>query len=248
METPDDELFVARRKEHGLGPIVAHTIYLMNLATTDAEQLEKTIDAMVFCLRRAARLKIDYVVTHLGHRKVETEEERVLARTQVAASLTAASNLFLATPEAGISTPTILLENDSGHAGGTGGTPRAVAHIAKSYTGGLPIGICLDTCHIHAAGYDLSSEVGRETLLKEFDDEIGLSAIKVIHCNDSKGESGSHLDRHEHIGQGTIGSHGIGMLANHPYFSTIPWILETPGELSDDKRNLEAVRSLCKNQ
>lgn len=214
--------------------IVAHTGYLINLAG-EGDTLTKSIDALGDEIQRASLLGIDSLVLHPGShggRGLESGIERI------AESL----NQLLDRKQ----NPIILLETTAGQGHSIGHRFEHLGSIIDRISLQSKIGICIDTCHIFAAGYDFTEKNKLQSVIKEFDDLIGLKRLRLIHLNDSKRECGSRVDRHEHIGKGRIGTAGFRSLLNSPKLEHIPFILETPKFNDDeaDKMNLEALRKL----
>jgi deoxyribonuclease-4 len=141
----------------------------------------------------------------------------------------------------------LLLENTAGEKNSVGSSFEHIRGIMDGLEKNNRIGVCLDTCHAFAAGYELRTETGIEETLAQFDDQIGIKNLRVIHLNDSKGDRGSALDRHEHIGMGFIGEEGFRRILHHPVLSAVPLICETPVDnRRDDVGNIEKVRELAK--
>jgi len=236
------EAFIEHRSSSPVRFVVAHTMYLLNLASPDDALYERSIEALAEELVRAARLRLDAVVTHLGAH-VGSGEEQGIARIAAGVSL---ATRAAAARDAG--TPALLLENTAGSGTTIGGRFETLARILELSDTDQPLGICLDTAHAFAAGYDLASPHAVSETLADFDRTIGLSRLSLIHLNDSKYACGSHRDRHEHIGWGEIGRDGIGALLQHPSVEHVPVILETPKEVDGrkdaDQMNLAMVRAL----
>jgi len=220
----------------GIGPAVAHMPYLPNLASPREEVYEKSVHTLTAELERCGRLGIPVLVTHLGSHLgsgADAGIEREIAAIRSALS-TADSDTRL------------LLENTSGSAHSLGNRFEDIARILEGV--GMPdrTGVCFDTCHAFAAGYDIRTPDGLEETVDEFDRIIGAEHLWVIHLNDSKGGCGSGLDRHEHIGLGTIGEEGIRRILRHSLLGTLPLILETPvDDRRDDAENIRVVRRLA---
>lgn len=229
------EEFREQRKATDIWPVVVHLAYLPNLAASDDILYRKSILTLAEDFRHANRLGADFLVFHPGKAK-EAAFEQAVARV--------ADGVNLILEEIG--GPTVLLfENQAG--AGTemaGRLPRLGEMLAKvKYPD--RVGVCLDTCHAYAAGYNLATPSGWEETLTEFQGEIGLSALKLMHLNDSLGKLGSALDRHQHIGVGAIGLEGFKYLVNHPQLRRLPGILETPQQQpGDDLRNLALLRGM----
>jgi deoxyribonuclease-4 len=233
---PEDiESFTSRWEELKEFSIYAHSGYLINLAGK-GENLEKSIDAMADELRRAEALGVGSIVVHPGSHLGEGIDEGI---TQAALSIDRAYE------EAGDPPVEILLETTAGQGSSVGHSFSHLAGIISASKKGNKLNVCLDTCHIFAAGYDISNKQGLEKTIDEFDAEIGLQRLKLIHLNDSKRETGSRVDRHEHIGQGKIGPAGFKNFLNHAKLKSVPLILETPkSDENADRENLKRVRGM----
>ena len=229
--------FQAALDASGIGPVVDHMPYLPNLASPDDAIYEKSVVALTEELRRCDLLGVPYLVTHLGHHRgagTDAGQERVVA----------AINRALA--DAGVGGVMLLLENTAGEKNSVGTTVADLARIMDGIDAQGRIGICLDTCHAFAAGYDLRTATGVDAMFGEVDDQIGLEHLRVIHLNDSKGDLGGGLDRHEHIGLGSIGEEGFRHILRHPAVRGLPLICETPvDERRDDAGNIAKVRELA---
>ena len=228
------------REKYDLKPLVIHTNYLVNLASTTPAFLQKSVEAFRGEIERALALCAEYLVLHPGSFR-GTHREDGLLRT--AAAIRAASHgLDLAKGNL-----TILIENTAGAEFSLGGSFEQVAEVLDCLKGLIPVGACIDTCHTHVAGYDLITPEGMKATLEHLDETIGLSNVPVFHCNDAKAARGSKLDRHQHIGQGTIGLEPFRRLLNHPRLTRAAFVAETPiDEPGDDKRNVEALKKLVK--
>jgi len=218
-------------------PVAAHDSYLINLAASDPTTLEKSVAAFADELQRAAALKIPFLITHPGsHRGVGVEAglERFV------------ENMDRAIARSKTSTVTVLIENTAGQGTNLGSTFEEISFIIGESQHGDGLGVCFDTSHAFAAGYDLRTRATYEETFSQFDRIIGLERLKFFHINDSKRPLGSRVDRHQHIGKGEIGLAGFRLLLNDPRFRDHPMVLETPKgkELKEDKRNLKVLRSL----
>lgn len=223
------------RASAGITPVIIHTSYLVNLAASKDDIYIKSVESFGEELIRADLLEAEYIVLHPGSHSGWSREES-LERL----STTLIESVSRIKPKS-----VILLENVSGSGSAIGGKFSELAEIIMAT--GMPecFGICLDTCHAFGYGYDLSTVNGLDAVLQEIDETVGLEKLKLIHMNDSKGELGSRLDRHDHIGMGKIGLDGFRGIINHKELRDLPAILETPeDEPGDDIRNLQAVRSL----
>lgn len=236
---PDGEFqtFVKQREQSGLWPVMVHLSYLPNLATSDPELSEKSFAGFYEDFQRANRLHADFFVFHPGKSK---------DRIGGIARITTAVNLILTQ----IKGPTILLfENQAGAGGELAARFEDLRQLITDIDANqlTRIGVCFDTCHAFAAGYDLRSQAGWEETLAEFERLVGLSYLKIFHLNDAKGDLGAHLDRHQHIGQGMIGLDGFAYLMNNSQLNQLPGILETPQLTpADDLMNLKTLRDLTR--
>ncbi|MEF8779239.1 MAG: deoxyribonuclease IV [Haloferacaceae archaeon] len=213
------------------GPWVIHSSYLVNLCTPKETLREKSIDSMQKELDAAAALEIPYVNVHLGAH-TGAGVERGLDN--------AASALDELDVPDGV---TVLVESDAGSGTKLGGQFEHLAAVLERSNQGL--GVCLDTAHAFAAGYDLSTPAAVEATIAEFDDVIGLDRLQCVHLNDSKHACGTHKDEHAHVGEGEIGEEGMDAFVNHPDVADVPLVLETPTE--DGKGfewNVSRVREL----
>jgi len=228
--------FIGKIRLSGIMP-VDHMPYLPNLASPKPEIYKKSIAALSAELDRCGRLEIPYLVTHLGHHLgdgIAGGRSRVIGAINTALE-NSGNNVVL------------LLENTAGEKNSVGSSFEHIRGIMDGLEKINRIGVCLDTCHAFAAGYELRTETGIEETLAQFDDHIGMRNLRIIHLNDSKGDRGSALDRHEHIGIGFIGEDGFRCILHHPVLSALPLICETPvDDRRDDVGNIEKVRELAK--
>ena len=229
--------FKRRRQAAGITPLFVHIPYLINLASPEKELLYKSQEAYIKDIQRADSLGAEFFVTHLGSHKGKGEEKGIETFSRALNIVIRRTNPKL----------TILLENTSGAGNWLGGDIGHLRAIIERIAQKSKIGVCFDTCHAYAAGYDISSREGLAKTVKELDKGIGLNRLFLIHLNDSKGKLGSHLDRHEHIGKGEIGLEGFKILLNHPGLKGVPLILETPKKGPEwDPMNLNVVRKIIK--
>src|ERR1700684_1257561 len=229
---------LCRRANYGLKPLVIHTNYLVNLASTNQLFLKKSIEAFRGEVERALAVCAEYLVLHPGSFRGSDREAGLL---QTAAAIAAATqDLDLA--KAGL---TILIENPAGAEFSLGGSFEQVAEVIDRLRGVVPIAACIDTCHTHVAGYDIVSQEGIYQTLQQLEATVGLSNVKVIHCNDAKALRGSKLDRHQHIGKGTIGKEPFRILLNDLRLAHAAFIAETPiDQPGDDRKNVAALKKL----
>ena len=233
-ELPPAEIarFRERLEETGIRPVVAHNSYLINIAAAAPALRAQSIAALGEELDRAESLGLDGLVMHPGSYTTGTEENGLRLIGE------ALSQLFAARPRA---RTRILLEHTAGQGTNLGHRFEHLAAIIERLDGSPRVGICLDTCHLLTAGYDLCTEHGYADTFREFDRTVGLDRIEVFHLNDSKKPCGSRVDRHEHIGKGCLGLEPFRRLVNDPRFSTLPMLLETPKlETPESKRRSDA--------
>jgi deoxyribonuclease-4 len=219
---PPDEIgeFRSRVEDAGLRPVVSHASYLINLAAAGAELRRQSIAAMIDELDRAEALGLLGVVLHPGCDTAADGEAASLAR--VAEALAA---VLAARPPA----PTmVLLEHTAGQGRALGATFDELAAIIELADRHPLLGVCLDTCHLVASGYDILSPGGYARTFAHFERTVGFDRLKVLHLNDSKRPLGSRIDRHTHIGQGCLGLEPFRRLVNDPRFQGLPMLLETP--------------------
>jgi len=242
LKKDEVESFRENLKDSNINSVFIHTSYLINLASPSEELYFKSINAFIEEMKRAdlllAGLPYPYLIIHPGAHTGAGEEygiERIISALNII--LEKSADLGLKTM--------ILLENTAGSGTHLGYTFRQLKRMMEGTNDKKRIGICFDTCHAYAAGYDLSHQEGIKQTLEEFEKYIGLDKLKVIHLNDSKFPLGSRKDRHMHIGKGYIGLEGFKMLVNHRYLKSLPFILETPKYTEkDDLKNINLVKSL----
>jgi deoxyribonuclease-4 len=226
------------RAKYDLRPMAIHVNYLVNLASITPGFLEKSMAAFRGEVERALALCAEYLVLHPGSFRGASREEGLLR----AAAAIAASTSGLDLAKGGL---TILVENSAGAEYSLGGSFEQVEELLFRLGGIIPVAACMDTCHIHAAGYDLVSAEGMALTLEHLDRTVGLKNVKVWHCNDAKSERGSKLDRHEHVGKGKLGNEVFRRLLNDPRLAHAAFIAETPiDQPGDDRRNVEALKTL----
>lgn len=238
---PLDPAVIDRFKENwettGLRQVVAHDSYLINVASPDEALWTRSKAALMHELERCDQLGVPYLVSHPGAHVgsgVEAGIERVAK---------AINEIHKETPEG---RAIVLIETTAGQGTALGRTFEEIASIIAQLEDKSRIGVCLDTCHIFAAGYDIRDQASYDETMAKFDEAIGLDRLKCIHLNDSQKGLGSRVDRHAHIGQGEIGAAGFGFVVNDPRLAGLPGILETPKENGDeeDKMNLATLRGL----
>lgn len=229
--------FHANQQETGIGPVVGHDAYLINLASPDDALWQKSVDAFVVEMERAQRMGLPYLVTHPGAHTGSGEEAGIRRVAQ------AIDEIHARTPDV---ETMILLEITAGQGSGLGYSFEQLAAIIGLTHRPERLGVCFDTNHAFAAGYDFRTPETYAATFEAFDRTLGLHRLRVFHLNDSKRDLGSRVDRHEHIGKGFIGLEAFRFLLNDPRFADRPMILETPKgpDMAEDVENLRVLRSL----
>ncbi len=221
----------------GIIPGTVHSSYLVNLASPTKETYLRSIENLSVDLERTEKLGIKYLVFHPGAHKGKGEEfalKRIIGSIDKIFSKTNAKKAML------------LLETTAGEGTNIGYKFEHVDYIIQHIKKPERVGVCIDTCHIFAAGYDIRTRKSYEKIKKEIQSYFGLKAIKAFHLNDSKKDLGSHMDRHEEIGKGKIGLKAFDLLINDENFKNVFGILETPGGEEGYKRNIETLKKLRK--
>jgi deoxyribonuclease-4 len=247
---PDDEVVLFRRRvaESGIHPVVAHNSYLINIAAASPALRLQSLNALREELDRADRLGLDGLVMHPGSFTTGSEEQGLELIAE------ALRTLLAERPAGGAM---ILLEHTAGQGTNLGHRFEHLASIIERLDGSPRVGVCLDTCHLLTAGYDLCSEEGYRRTFRDLDRIVGLDRVRLFHLNDSKKPCGSRVDRHEHIGKGCLGLEPFRRLLNDRRFAKLPMLLETPKletpesrRRSDvdpwDARNLRTLRKLLR--
>lgn len=226
------------REKYGISPLVIHTSYLVNLASSTAEFLSKSIQTFRGEVERALALGAQYLVLHPGsHRNLSREAGLKLAAESIA---TSTNGLDMET--CGFK---VLIENSAGAEFSLGSSFEQVAELLEKLRPVLPIAACIDTCHTHVAGYDIVSPEGYDQTLQHLDHTVGLKNVLVWHCNDAKAACGSKLDRHQHIGEGSIGIETFRRLVNDRRTAHSAFIAETPiDNPGDDQKSVDALKAL----
>ena len=233
---PEPVVATFRQKIATTGIIaVDHMPYLPNLATPKEELYEKSVSTLTSELGRCRQLGIRYLVSHLGHHLgdgIAGGRARVIAGINTAMEKSDPSVM-------------LLLENTAGEKNSVGSSFENIRGIMDGVDYPDRIGICFDTCHAFAAGYELRTVDGIAETLQQFDEQIGIGNLRIVHLNDTKGDRGSALDRHEHIGLGFIGEEGFRHILHNPVFAKTPLVCETPvDDRRDDRGNIAKVREL----
>jgi deoxyribonuclease-4 len=227
--------FVRKRRAAHLDPLVAHGAYLVNLATPNREYRRRSVASLLATARGVERLAGLGAVTHLGSRMGASRRD---ALRRIAGSV---QEILGATDRV-----MVLLENSAGAGGFLGAAFEDFGDIVDLLGGEPRVGVCLDTAHLFAAGWDLRRREGVDAMVDAFDRAAGWERVRVLHLNDSKESLGSHLDRHENIGEGYLGIDGFRAIVTHPLLRTLPGIIETPGfdQQGPDRKNLARLKRL----
>ncbi len=239
LEQEEIDKFFKAIEDTGVTVSTSHTSYLINIASPDKKLAGISSSSLKEEMERCNLLKIPNLVMHPGSHVGTGEEEGI---KRISANL---NKLFDALENNNV---VLLLETTAGQGSHLGYTFEQIAQMIDGVEDKAHIGVCMDTCHIFAAGYPLGDPKDYKATMKKFDDVIGLDKLKIIHMNDSMKEFGSKKDRHEHIGKGHIGLEGFRNIVNDKQLSKIPMILETHKEedLKDDVENLKVLRGLVK--
>lgn len=237
LKEEDVHLFQQERARTGIGSVIAHSSYLINLCAVKTEFLRRSRESLVEEIRRCARLGIPYIVFHPGSHMGRGEKEGI---DRIVESL---NSVHERTHECPVMS---LLETTAGQGTSIGYRFEHLRAIIDRVEAKSRVGVCIDTSHIFAAGYDIRAEQGYTAVFQEFDAVVGFHRVRVLHLNDSKRECGSRVDRHEHIGKGALGIHPFRLLMNDERFRSIPKILETPkdDDLRYDRMNLHTLVKL----
>lgn len=232
----DGKSFGEACRKEGISHIFFHSIYLINLASDKPELVQKSKQSLITALNLNAAMGGNGVIFHVGSSKEQTFEA-------VKDNVIAAMNDIIAQSDPA---STLIIETNAGQGNNIGDTFEEVAALIKGIKDKSRVGVCLDTAHTFASGYDLIN-VGPEAIMQEFDQIIGLSYLKAIHCNDSKTEFNSRVDRHENIGFGKIGEEPFRKMLHLSILKDIPFLLEVPGIEGGgpDKPNVDKLKELA---
>lgn len=222
-------------EQFGFKDVLIHTPYFINLASPSTRITKGSISIIREELERASALAVPYVVTHLGASKEGNRDEAV---KKVAEGLKKIISGYKGSAM-------LLLENAAGSGTIIGSRFEELHELLAALPAKAPVGVCLDTCHLFASGYDLRNTAAVNATLADFDSIVGKQYLTYIHANDSMAGLGEHKDRHAHIGEGKIGSSGFKALLRHPRLNNIPFVLETPhdGKHISDLKKLKSFRS-----
>ncbi len=232
--------FIAEKSLSKIQTVVAHSRYLINIGSPNNNTREKSIQSLYSELINCKKLKINYLILHPGAALESSIEDCI---SNIASGI---DEVYSQEKEL----PKILLENSAGQGSCVGYKFEHLAKIKELAQHTEKLGVCFDTCHAFAAGYDFSNETTYKQMWQDFDKIIGLSELKTIHLNDSKMARGKKLDRHENIGEGKMGILPFKFMMNDPNLINIPKILETPDTssdyLADYKKNIDLLKTLIK--
>jgi deoxyribonuclease IV len=237
-----DELQLFRNKLAASGieknSVIVHMPYLPNLSGPEGEYYEKSVKILTEEVHRCKALEIPYLVIHLGSHMGRGSKSGI---DQLIKAITSACS------KCGNGTA-ILLENSAGQKNSVGATFEELRLVLDRLGNSKEFGVCIDTCHLFASGYDLRTKADVEIMFKKFKDIVSLKELKIVHLNDSKGDVGSKLDRHEHIGLGSIGIDGMAAFLNLREIQALPIIMETPiDKRRGDEKNLEVVLDMLRH-
>jgi deoxyribonuclease-4 len=236
-ELSQQEIVLFRKgvKEYGFDTVFSHATYLINIASPDKKQWKRSLKHMVIELYRSYLLGLKYYIIHPGfYCQANLKEGMRNIINAINMALKDSSKVM------------ILLETTAGQGSSIGYKFWQIANLILQSICPEMVGICVDTCHIFAAGYDIRTKQGYDETMYEIDRLIGIRKLKVIHFNDSIGKLGSRVDRHQHIGRGEIGLQAFSFFINDKNFARVPMIIETPKEEGMDFKNLDVLRSLKK--
>jgi deoxyribonuclease-4 len=268
LDSNDVEEFRAGIKESDICPVTVHMPYLANIGTPNQSLYKRSVESVAVDLSRCARIGAQYLVMHMGRSKSSSEQELVSRMARAIDMAYEAASHELQAASRGIRSlntktqrhqeedlnsslhnlrirfdplPRLLLENTAGMGTDFLQLRAVINSVAKS----SPVGVVLDTAHLFEAGWELRTKSGLDRLLRDFDAQVGLQRLYLLHLNDSKTDLGSHLDRHWHIGKGKIGKAGFRLIVNHPLLRHLPGVMETPRlTLKEDRMNLRAITAL----
>jgi deoxyribonuclease-4 len=232
LEEDEVKAFHAESSRTGM-PVAAHSSYLINCASSDRDIRKKSWKALAEELARCERLRIPALIFHPGSHEAEKEGIRLVGEAMTHALAQAPGKVRL------------LVETTAGQGASLGCRFEQLQAMREAVPGAARrrVGICVDTCHVHSAGYDLETEEGYEQTFEELERTVGLSAVRAFHLNDSKKPRGCRVDRHEHIGQGTLGLEPFRRLVNDARFAETPGFIETESRF---KENIEVLRGLVR--
>lgn len=235
LEDDDHSALLEEQEKTGVRAVMVHMAYLVNLASPKDEQFEKSFNGFIQEIERAEFLNVPYICFHPGSHTGQGEED---ALEQVAEAVTNAL------AESDTEEVRVLIEGMAGQGTSIGYQFEHLAFLLEEIEPAERIGICLDTAHLHAAGYSLDPEDGYEETMTEFDEVVGTQNLFAWHLNDTDEELGSRVDRHQHIGEGQIGKEAFRCLVSDSRFEGVPGVIETPKEDDWDQKNISLLKEL----
>ena len=244
VKSADAAKMLELRKQYDVGPVAVHASYLINVCSQTESVRANSVTAFRGEVERALALGAEYLVLHPGSWKGLTREEGLrLAAESIERAIGGIDFSKAKSPGKDFR---ILIENTAGAEFSLGGKLEQVAELVETLKASAPVAVCLDTCHVHVAGYDIVTTDGYIETMKLVESTVGFDAVKVWHCNDAKAAMGSKLDRHEHIGEGTIGAEAFRRLLHDERFAHAAFIAETPVDApGDEARNVGVLRTLA---
>jgi deoxyribonuclease-4 len=229
-----EEIETFRKLKNGWNSLMVHAPYLLNLASQELNLRKKSVEVFIQELKLCDLLGVDYYNFHPGTAKGISDEEGI---RNIIKSLEGVFSAY--TPRH----TCVLFENTAGEKGDLGKNFEELKKLLEPFKD-LKVGVCIDTCHAFAYGYPINTAEGFDAFKKEADSTVGIESIRTVHCNDSKVQLGNKKDRHEHIGLGYIGIQAFRLFLKDPYFSNLPYYLETPKEDDWDRKNLQTLRKI----
>ncbi|HMS54012.1 MAG TPA: deoxyribonuclease IV [Fimbriimonadaceae bacterium] len=226
--------FRRAQEETGIRSVVSHDTYLINLCAPTPEIRDKSLHSLKKELLRCGQYGIEYVVSHIGSTKGQDHAESMVTAAE------GIKEVLAETPESVL----LLMETTAGQGSSLNSRFEELAMFFDLCNHHPRLGVCLDTCHVFVAGYDIRTQEGYDQMWSKFDGLVGIERLKVIHCNDSKRELGSKVDRHEDIGDGCLGIEPFRLLMNDARFERVPILLETPDGEAMHEENLRRLREL----
>jgi len=234
------QFFIQTQKKSNIALTIAHASYLINLGSANEETKQKSYAALIDEIKRCDQLQIPYLVLHPGTADVNEDKETSIKKT--------GKLIEQALEETKNCSTTVLVETMAGQGKSIGSAFEELGLILKQISHKKRIGVCFDTCHAFAAGYNFATKKNYNAMMELFDTTIGIQYLKMFHMNDSKKERGCKVDRHEHIGAGSIPLESFSFIMNDPRWSHVPKILETPKDEHDgilqDQKNLKTLCDL----
>jgi deoxyribonuclease IV len=234
-EAQSEVLLAEQLVAESVWPLFIHAPYLVNLASPSLETRDLSRRMMEWTLARGRALGATGVIVHAG---------QCVGGSRAEALRMVGDGVVRLLEGSGEGGPQLLLELTAGSKGAVASRLDQAAELLDACGGHVRLGLCLDTCHLHAAGYDLGGGDGLASLMDELEAEVGIDKLQLIHANDSRDPRGSGRDRHWHIGEGEIGIEGFRAIVKHPAIAHVPLICETPGKADEDRRNIGVLKRL----